>query len=412
MPHILFVEASQTGAGKKAIEYARSKKYSVTLATRNPDIYAADILEDVDEVFGCNTNSIQDLAIKTSRLHQKNRIDGVTTTADMFVPQATFVGNVLRLPSMKYSNALGVRNKYLMRCTLERELSCLNPPFFLAENVSEAMMFVKKTGYPIIAKPQDQNDSIDVKKIGNNGDLAQYISDAASWSSNSAGQSSAKEVLLEGYIDGPEYSVETCQSLGKKIQLMGVTKKDDFVGLQHGNFTEDGLSFPVRSAESKILFKAVADALQKLGVTCGVIHTECRIERNQVKIVEVNPRLAGDMLGSHAIELALGANPVEMLVEIALGKEVQWKPTQKLGAAIIGIKTEKSGCFCGVRNLEQIKKMPGVHYIAIWSAPGAIVGHAYSNADLLGRIVTQGNTPEEAIAFARAAANSCDVEVV
>lgn len=412
MTHVVFVEASKTGAGRKAIEYAKSRGYFVTLMTRNSRLYSADFLEGVDVVLECNTNSSSELSLKANQLNQSNRIDGVTTTADLFVPQASLIANLLGLPSIEYQNAMGVRNKYGMRSALDRECPSLNPPFCLAEDVATALAFAKKVGFPLVAKPQDQNDSINVKKINNEEDLTLYFKNATSWTINSAGQSVAKEVLMEGYIDGPEFSIETCQSFGKEIQLMGVTKKEDFIGLHHGNFTEDGLSFPVRSSDAKVLFDAVAVALQRLGITCGVIHTECRLEHGQVKIVEVNPRLAGDMLGSHAIELALGASPIEMLVEIALGKDVQWKPTQDLGAAIIGIKTERNGRFVGVRNLEDILKMPGVHYITIWSPPGTFVGHAYSNADLLGRIVTQGNSPDDAIAFARAAASHCDVEVV
>lgn len=412
MAHIMFVEASLTGAGRKAIEYAKEQGYRVTLMTRNAGLYPDDLLGLVNSTCVCDTNSIlrlSDAALKQNKLFH---IDGVATTADFFVPQTSFIGNLLNLPSITYANALCARNKYLMRCVLKNIMPHVNPQFILADDIDTAMEFARETGFPIVAKPQDQNDSINVKKISDEAELADYMDVAQGWSVNSAGQTIENGVLLEGFIDGSEYSVETCQSFYEHIQLIGVTRKDDFIGLQHGNFTEDGLSFPVVSNVASVLFSTVSEVLRTLGITCGVIHTECRHKNGDVKILEVNPRLAGDMLGSHAIELALGVSPVAMLVEIALGKNIIWTSTQKLGAAIIGIKTEKQGRFLRINNLEQIRKMPGVRHVAIWSKPGIMVGHAYSNADLLGRIVTQGRDADEAITLARTAANRCVVEVL
>lgn len=64
MKHIVFVEASQTGAGIKAIEYANSKGYSVTLLTRKPELYSDDILKKVDQIWQCDTNSNNDVLVQ------------------------------------------------------------------------------------------------------------------------------------------------------------------------------------------------------------------------------------------------------------------------------------------------------------------------------------------------------------
>lgn len=318
--------------------------------------------------------------------------------------------NILDLPSMPYASALKARNKYLMRCVLNRAFPEINPKFSLANHYEEALKFAKENGFPIIAKPQDQNDSLNVKKISNEKELSIYMEESKKWMSAPL---SFKGVLLEGYIDGQEYSVETIQSKNGDIHLMGITRKDLFLGSDKGNFTELGASFPVDNNQTKNLFKEVSRALKLLNIDCGAIHTECRVDRNgNIKILEINPRLAGDMLGSHVIELATGESAVEKLVEVALGNNITWKPKKHQGAALIGISCSQKGIYEGIENLDEVLKMQGVKYINIWTKIGMEVQPAlFSNAQLIGRIVTEGKDPDEARDLGKKAVNICKIKI-
>lgn len=414
MKHIIFIEASQTGAGLKAAEYAKTKGYFVSLLTRSLASYSENLLKFMDKILVCDTNSNQELLTQINLYDQRKKIDGITTTADCYVPQASLAANTLGLPSMPYTAALKGRNKYLMRCALNSALPMLNPKFALVNNYEDSLLFAKENGFPFIAKPQDQNDSSNVNKINDKNDLLKYMEKAKKWDKNSFGQILSKNVLLEDFIPGEEYSIETIQAKNGDIKLMGITKKDSFLGEDIGHFTELGASFPFKTTETEKIFNKVSQALKLLEINCCAAHTECRIDdKGELKLLEINPRLAGDMLGSHVIELATGENAAEKLVEIALGNSISWKPSIDKGAALIGISCHQAGIFMGIENLQEILMLPGVEYINIWTKVGTLIKPALlSNNDLIGRIVTQGSDAEEAKKLAKKASEMCKIKVV
>ncbi|MFC4770229.1 ATP-grasp domain-containing protein [Effusibacillus consociatus] len=409
--HIVFIEMSMTGAGEKAIEYSQEQGYHVTIVSRNPDKYSS-ILRPTTRVLQCETNNQEELVEAVKKLDMEQKIDGITTTADFYVPQAALAAEALGLSGMPYKAAAHARNKYYMRLNLQKYLPHLNPTFGLVFTEEEALKMAREWGFPLIAKPQDANDSLNVIRIHTEDQLVDYMRASKQWKYNSAGQPYSNGVLLEGYIEGKEFSVETVQHKGGKIQLIGVTEKV-LTGAKRGYFVEIGVCFPTRTPESEILYKEVANALRSLNIDCGVIHTECRIKDGKVKILEINPRLMGDMAGSHMIELALGTSPIQFVVETALGNKIPWEPKKESGAAMYGICMPQTGLFGGIENLEEVKKMPGVAHMKVM----ADIGERYyypplSNGDFVARLVTGGETPEQALELAKEAAAHVKVKVI
>lgn len=405
--HICFVEASTSGAGEVANRLAKKKGCFVTLFTRDAGAYSPAILEHVDQVTVCETNDPDQLVEHVRKLARTRPVDGITTTADFYVPQASKAAEEMGLPSLTYKAASEVRNKYRMRVNLERFCPELNPPFRLVHDTDEALDAAESWGYPFIAKPQDGNDSLDVNLIRDEAELFDYMRRAETWGLNSAGQPFAKGVLLEGYIDGLnedglEPSVETMQFKGGRLELIGVTHKV-LVGFERGHFAEIGSNFAARSERADILFGAVSKALSKLDIDCGVIHTELRIQNGQPKILEINPRLIGDKVGSHVIELALGTSPVDALIDIALGDERPWRPTTDRAAAILGICMPRLGRFCGIENMDELRRMPGVAHVLLNTEIGKRIDVPSSNRDVLAQVITAGDTREEALELARRA---------
>lgn len=393
--HVVFVELSLTGAGERTIAYALDRGYEVTVLTRTPDGPVAQVAGPA-RVVGCETNDDAVLTRTVRRLHERRPVHGITTTHDLFVPQAALAAQSLGLPGLTHEAAAGVRNKHRMRLRLQRSCPELNPPFRLVHTERDALAAAGDWGYPVIAKPQDANDSWNVLRADTAAELADYMRAAADWVWSGAGQQLSPGVLLEGYVDGAEHSVETAQHAGGAVQLLGVTHKE-LAGTEEGHFAEIGTYFPLRGTEEDLLFGEVSRALAALDVDCGVIHTECRVRDGAVTILEVNPRLAGDMLGSHAIEVALGASPVEQVVEIALGHPTPWRPTRQGGAANYGICMPASGRFGGIGNMQEMRADPSVAVLRTTAEIGATYRYPpESNADFVARVITRGDTAEHA----------------
>jgi cysteine synthase A len=409
--HVVFVEMSMTGAGERCLEYARHRGYAVTVVARAPARYAG-VPFGPGELVACDTNDLRALLDAVAALHARHPIDGIATTHDFYTPHAARAAATMGLPGLRYDAAAGVRNKHHMRLTLERHSPDLNPPFRLVRTEAEALSTASEWGFPLIAKPPDANDSWNVALLTAPARVAEYMRAAATWRCNSAGQAFSPGVLLEGFIDGTEHSVETVQHPGGAIQLMGVTGKR-LLGVEAGHFAEAGILFPLRGPAVELIFREVSRALAVLGIDCGVIHTECRVTDGRVKILEVNPRLAGDMTGSHMIELALGASAVEQVVEVALGHPAAWRPTRQAGAGKYSVCMPETGRFGAIENLEQVRRLPGVAGVRVMASAGdRCWWPPRSNLDLLARVVAGAGTPEEALRLATDAAAQARVRVL
>lgn len=403
--HIVFVESSASGAGERAFAYCAERGYATTLITASPANPPAGI-----RVLACDTANPRDVEAAVAGLHRSHPVDGVTTTHDLYVPQAALAAERLGLPSISHVAAAGVRNKYRMRRALERAAPHLNPGFELVTSVEDGRVAADRLGFPLVAKPQDGFDSWNVVRLDDPDQLDAYLAEALPLRTSPAGLPMSPGVLLEEFVCGPEHSVETAQAAGGRRRLLAVTVKE-LAGADGRYFAEIGIALPAPPEVAEPLFAAVSEALTGLGVDCGVVHTECRVSGGQAKIMEVNPRLAGDMTGSHMIEIAFGASPVEQLVEIALGEDPPWRPTRRRAAGKYGVCVPRTGRFAEIANADELYARPGVVLLRPAVAPGTLCRFPpHSNMDLVARVVAEAETPELALATARRVA--ADAEVV
>lgn len=404
--HIVFVESSSSGAGERSLAYCSDRGYGVTLVTADPANAPAGI-----RVLPCDTADPHAVEAGVAELNETYPVHGVTTTHDLYVPQAALAAERLALPGLGYQAAAGVRNKYRMRCALERSHPRLNPAFELVVDPEEARLAAKRLGFPLIAKPQDGFDSWNVVRIDEPSQLDAYMRELLALRTSPAGLPLSPGVLLETFVAGPEHSVETAQARGGQLKLLAVTSKE-LTGEDDRHFAEIGIALPAPRETAALLFAEVSDALAALAVNCGVIHTECRIADGQVKIMEINPRLAGDMTGSHMIELACGASPIEQLVEIALGADPAWQPTCERAAAKYGLCVPRTGRFEAIANHDELIRQPGVATVRVAVRPGTSCRYPpRSNLDLVGRVVTEAETPELAMRIAKRVAAEAEVVV-
>ncbi|MCG8421478.1 MAG: ATP-grasp domain-containing protein [Proteobacteria bacterium] len=401
--HIAFVEISSTGAGHTSLEYCRAQGYWVTLLCQHPEKLPPELTRDI-HVVQTDTTDHAILLATALEVHTRRAINGITTSNDFFVPEAALLAAELGLPGMGYLAALSARNKYLTRLQLRTNgLDTLNPRFFLARSREYAHSCAEELRYPFIAKLQNANDSIGVVKIGSPSELDDYWEHWQGYTKLTTGQRVAPGILLEEFIDGDEYSLETVQGYQQERVVLGVTAKEAFLGSGGAQFTELVLTFPCDFAGANKAADMIGRGLDALGITCGLIHTEFRVTSNgDIKILEINPRLAGDMLGSHAIPRATGVDTALAMVECALGTQVDGSASKEGAATIVGLHSQTAGIFRGI-NTDELSRLPGVCDLLVWAHPGAETRFPRSNADLLGRMVVEGRDRGDALAKARAA---------
>lgn len=184
MQEIIFVEASTTGAGSRAHELSRAEGFTVTLLTMDKSRYGGDILSSSDNVILCETNNHTEVVRTVRRRSLISKVAAVTTTADMYVPQAALAAQQMALPGLSCAGARRVRNKYLMRRALAKRVPEYNVSFFLAVSLDEALAAAQQLRYPLVVKPQEENDGVGVKLIRSKSQLKDYVATGLGWTHN------------------------------------------------------------------------------------------------------------------------------------------------------------------------------------------------------------------------------------
>lgn len=233
---------------------------------------------------------------------------------------ATIASDLANITVSKVAEGLGLpgnssrcieisTNKYAMRETFMRN-GIPTPRFYKVDRL-EAYLFDMKL--PIIVKPTDRSGSRAITKIEDFKDLETAIQNAVE-------QSFEKKAIVEEYIEGDEYSYETISYRGKHTNL-AVTKKYT-TGAPHfietGHCQPSGLSDDVLEKVHRTMYAAL-DALE---ITDGASHGEFKITpEGEVRIIEIGSRMGGDCIGSDLVPLSTGYDFMEMVIDVACGKE-------------------------------------------------------------------------------------------
>ena len=238
--------------------------------------------------------------------------------------------------------------------------------------------------YPLIVKPRDNSGSRGVKLCRTKEELAASMAEALEYSK-------LDSVLVEEFIEGQEYSIESLHYEGKSevIQFTEKTTTEfpynvELVHKQPANLTESQKA-------------AICDLISKIArcmrfENCPS-HTELKINERGIFIIETSPRLGGDYITSTLVPLSTGINMEDQLLNIALGEKVD---TQ------IGRVEKASGVcfFClpeGVvkkidSKINEVKLWPGVYSYELKLHEGDMINQITSSLNRYGEFVVEGDT--------------------
>lgn len=246
------------------------------------------------------------------------KIDGITTIAsDITTKTVVYVAEKLGLVSNSSKCLEKSTDKYKMRKAFQKN-GLLVPKFYLMQKNENIFAGIKELNYPVIVKPTDRAGSRGVTKVNNIKDLQSAIDYARS-------ESLSGNAVIEEYIDGEEYSCECISQEGRHTRLV-FTKK---FTTGYPNFIETGHIQPVNFENETVIEEIIFKALDSLEITNGASHTEFKITpNNEIKIIEVGARMAGDCIGSHLVELSTGIDYTKFVIDIALGNPIKIKPVK------------------------------------------------------------------------------------
>lgn len=237
--------------------------------------------------------------------------DGICSIAsDLATITVNYVAEKLGLPCNSTEFTEIQTNKYAMRQALSSAgIPC--PKFAIADLTIDFKTTLADFSFPVIVKPTDRSGSRSIMKL----ESLDGIEDAVK---NACDVSFEKKAIIEEYLTGDEYSMETISCNGQH-HFLAVTKK---FTTGAPNFIETGHKQP-SDLSDEIIDSAkdmIFSALDALHIENSAGHSEFRVDENgNVKIIEIGARMGGDCIGSDLVYLSTGNDFVKMVIDVACG---------------------------------------------------------------------------------------------
>ena len=397
MGHLLMVE-SWVGAMSRLLPRAIGDGgHEFTFLTRDVQHYLRDAPEGAAHpllgarnILTADTNDADALLPYVERLHRVLGFDGVLTSCDYYLPTVARIAGHLGLPGASAQSVAAACRKDDTRRLLA-EAGVPGPRFAVCEGLPAATEAAREIGYPLVLKPVDLCAGMYVRRVDDEKELAAACRALDGFPVNARGQRRSPAVLLEELLDGPEVSVETVSS-GGVHHVVGITDKS--VGGAPA-FIETGHMFPAALAagEEEAAASTAVAALDGLGLDQVVAHTEVKLTADGPRVVEVNPRPAGNRI-TELVRHVTGVDLAAACVDVTLGRtpRLTAQHTGTGSAAVRFLVPDTDGVLEGFDGAEGLTGQPGVLEAQL-SAPGKQVSAAASNNGYLGHVMAAHPEP-------------------
>lgn len=381
------------------IKKAKEMGIYVIAADGDPDAVG---LKYADKAIVVNITSEEDVL----KVAHEEHIDGVIhPCSEVSMNVMGRLNDELGLSGITREQAIRATNKHLMREAFESG-NAPSPKSILTENAEDAWMHLQNDfSTDGILKPSRNSGSRGIAKVVRDMNKADFIN-AYNIALN---ESRDKSVLLEQFIEGPEFSIEIIVWNGK-VNVLTVTDKKT-TGAPH--FVELGHNQPsCYSAEEVEILKAAAVAgVKALGVNNCACHAEAKLMDGKAYLMEIGARLGGDFISTELTHLSTGIDMVAAAINVALGIEPDLNPKEEPKGVCIRYFCPKPGKLVSVDNTE-ILKDPRVYLWEIYHKAGDVIPEVTSSLCRSGHVIVTESSPQKAIALADRMVNEVKFETV
>lgn len=303
------------------------------------------------------------------------------------------INDELGLSGITRKQAFQATNKHLMREAFEK-LNAPSPMSFCFDDVQEAWeCFCSKIPDDGILKPSRNSGSRGIAKI--NKEVSRDKFDELF--NRAMSESRDKSVMLEQFIEGPEFSVEIIV-WNHYANVLTVTDKKT-TGAPY--FVEMGHNQPSVYPDDTVnkIKEAAILGVKALGVNNCACHAEIKVQDGAAYIMEIGARLGGDFISTELTHLSTGIDMVAAAINCALGIKPNLTPKEKHQGVCIRYFCPKPGKLINIDGLE-ILESPQVYLWEIYRKVGDMIPEVTSSLSRSGHVIVTAESPEAAIVFA------------
>lgn len=369
------------------IKKAKEMGVYVIAADGNPNAVG---LKFADKTLVVNITSEEEVL----RALRDEQIDGVIhPCSEVSMSVMGRINDEFGLSGITREQAIRATNKHLMREAFEKG-NAPSPKSILTVNAEDAWSRLQNEfDTDAILKPSRNSGSRGIAKVSRNMDKGDFIRAYDEALSESRDHS----VLIEQFIEGPEFSIEIIVWNGK-VNVLTVTDKKT-TGAPH--FVELGHNQPscFSDAEVETLKAAAIAGVRALGVNNCACHAEAKLMNGKAYLMEVGARLGGDFISTELTHLSTGIDMVAAAIDVALGVEPDLSAKEEPKGVCIRYFCPKPGKLVSVSNMEVLNN-PHVYLWEIYPKEGDVIPAVTSSLTRSGHVIVTGETAREAIALA------------
>lgn len=359
----------------------------VIAADGNPNAIG---LQYADKFVCANITSEEEMV----RIAKKEQIDGVIhPCSEVSMNVMGRINDELNLSGVSQKQAVVTTNKYLMRKAFEKA-GAPNPISILAKSADDAWNYFENDfNTNAILKPSRNSGSRGIAKVvkGISKNAFCTLYDIA------LRESRDNSVLIEQFIEGPEFSVEIIV-WEDKINVIQVTDKKT---TEAPHFVELGHNQPSCFSEEivTIVKEAAIKGVKALGVDKCACHAEVKVQNGKAYLMEIGARMGGDFISTVLTELSTGIDMVAAAINCALNVEPNLTPKSSSQGVCIRYFCPNPGKLISISNTEILNDFHVYEY-EIYCHVGDVIPEVTSSLCRSGHVIVTGETPEKAIMLA------------
>jgi len=337
------------------------------------------------------------------KYYDSGNLQAVFTAGTDFSSTVAFVSDGLGLPGTSLESALNATDKFRMRKVLQS--AGVRVPRFVvlqeADLTEQAIAgAVARVGLPAVVKPADSMGARGVVRV-------KSIAEALAHATVSVLHSQTRRVVIEGYIDGPEFSIDALV-YGSAIQITGFA--DRHIAFPPF-FIEMGPTIPTNlDAQSRELIIAeFKRGVAALGINNGAAKGDMKLSSDGPVVGEIAARLSGGYMSGWTFPLSSGVELTEKAIRISLGEapgslEPAWDRTcaERAIVSIPGIVEMITGA-------EMARANPDIAELFLICQPGDEIRLPTSNVEKCGNVIAIADTRERATWSAETAVSRLEV---
>ena len=331
---------------------------------------------------------------KMVAIAKEEQVDGVIhPCSEVAMNVMGRINDELHLCGISKEIAIRATNKHLMREAFEK-YGAPSPKSILTKDEADAWnTFCNEFDTNAILKPSRNSGSRGIAKVVKGISKEEFVALYC----RALDESRDHQVLIEQFIEGPEFSVEVIVWQGEPHVLAVTDKKTTeapyFVELGHNQ-----PSVYPEEIQQKLKDGAIAGC-KALGLTYCASHCELKIQNGEAYLMEIGARMGGDFISTELTHLSSGIDMVAATIDVVLGVEPNLKPVEEKHGVAIRYFTPIPGKVVSITNTEVLDR-PDVYDAELYMKVGDEVREVKSSLDRSGHVIVTAETAKAAIRIA------------